>query len=359
MTRRSIVLLITVAVLGGAGYYYWTTTHSTPGGPQARAGGFSIPVEATKLEPGTLVLSIPAVGSLRSAESVTISSEIMGRVSRLHIDEGRRVTKGTVLVEVSPEIYDAELVQAEARLTLSRRNHERALELQKQGAGTIRALDEAASALRNDQAAVELAKVRLSKTRITAPFDGVLGLRRVSVGAYLSPGDGIVNLEAIDPIKVDFRVPENSLTSVHVGQPIDVAVDAIPGVVFKGDVYAIDPMIDMSGRSIMIRAQIPNPDATLRPGLFANVRLIVERRENALLLPERALVPIGDDQFVFKIVDGKAAMTKIKTGQRRNGLVEVVDGLSAGDQVVTDGQIKLFDGVGVMVIGASAGMPPQ
>ena len=360
MNPRSNLFLLAVAVLAGTGYYVWTKTHGAPtNGPQVQMGGFSIPVEAAIVAAGPLVRSIPAVGSLRSAESVIISSEIMGRISRLHVEEGRKVAKGTLLVEISPEIYDAELIQAQARLTLSQRNHERALELQKQGAGTIRALDEAAAALRNDLAAVELAKARLSKTRITAPFDGVLGLRRVSVGAYLNPGDAIVNLEAIDPIKVDFRVPENSLTAVHVGQLIDVVVDALPSMSFRGELYAIDPMIDVSGRSVLIRAQIPNPDGRLRPGLFAHVNLIVERRENALLLAERALVPIGNDQFVFTIVDGKATRVKVRIGQRRGGQVEVVEGLSAGDRVVTDGQIKLNDGMPVMVIGDAGGMPAQ
>lgn len=361
MPRRALLFLVLVLSIAAVGYYFASRNGGQQAGPAQGPGpgGFAIPVQAVAVTTDALVQSIPAVGSLRSAESVVIGSEIAGRISKLSIEEGGRVAKGAVLVEVSPEIYQAELTQAEARLTLSRRNHDRALELQRQGAGTVRALDEAAAALRNDEAALQLARVRLDKTRITAPFDGVLGLRRVSVGAYVTPGDPIVNLEAIDPMKVDFRIPEIYLTSVHVGQQIDISVDALPGATFMGEVYAIDPQIDISGRSIVIRANVPNPEGRLRPGLFAHVNLIIDRRENALLVPERALVPIGEDQFVFKVVEGKAALTKIQIGQRQQGRVEVTSGLSPGDLVVTDGQIKLHDGVPVMVLDGRTGMAAQ
>ena len=351
---RALVILVLIAVASAGGYFYFWGPQDAPataqGGPESGpTGGFAVPVEAATVRAGTVVEAIPAVGSLRSTESVLIAPEIEGRISRLRVNEGKRVSAGTLLVELAPEIYQAELAQAQARLTYSKRSHERALKLQRQGAGTQRALDEASANLQNDLAALELAKARLDKTRIRAPFDGVLGLRRVSTGAYVKPGDPIINVEAIDPMKVDFRVPEIYLTTIQVGQKIDISVNALPGHAFTGSVYAIDPLIDVSGRSIVVRARVPNPKGILKPGLFAQISLIVEKREGALLVPERTLVPIGADQFVFKIVDGKAVRTKVTIGNRKSGEVEIVSGLAQGDIVVTDGQIKIADGTPVQV----------
>jgi membrane fusion protein (multidrug efflux system) len=362
MSGRFWFVLLLVGLAAGVAYHYWPRPQQTAAAPAgAPPGGFAMPVEAAKVSLETVTQSIPAVGSLRSAESVVISSEVAGRVSKLNINEGAAVTKGTVLAEIAPEVYEAELAQAEARLTLSRRNYDRAQELQKQGAGTIRALDEASSNLRNDQATLELAKAYLGKTKIIAPFDGVLGLRKISIGAYVEAGNAIVNLDAINPVKVDFRIPEVSLASLYVGQSVDVILAAFRGKTFHGEVVAIDPAADMMGRSIMVRAQIPNPDGQLKPGLFAQVNLIVEKRNDAKLVPERALMPVGDNQFVYKIVEGKATRTQVKIGIRQEGRVEIVEGLGPEDSVVTDGQIKLADGMPVMVLNAQppAGAGPN
>jgi membrane fusion protein (multidrug efflux system) len=169
-------------------------------------------------------------------------------------------------------------------------------------------------------------------------------LRRVSVGDFVNMGDDIVNLEQIDPLKADFRVAESYLGAVRPGQRIELGVDAFPGQAFTGEVYAIDPLIDESGRSILLRARLPNPEHVLRPGLFARVTLVLNERENAIQVPEQALVPQGQDQFVFKVVDGKAAFTKVEVGIRREGMVEITAGLGPKDEVVTAGQLKIRDG---------------
>ncbi len=204
--------------------------------------------------------------------------------------------------------------------------------------------------MRVDQAVLELAKARLDKSMISAPFDGVVGLRKVSVGDFVNVGDDIVNLEQIDPLKTDFRVAEVYLGAVRPGQRIELRVDAFPGETFTGEVYAIDPLIDESGRSIVLRARLPNPDNRLRPGLFVRVALVLNERNGAIQVPEQALVPQGQDQFVFRVVDGKAALTKVVPGLRRDGMVEVVEGLDPNDTVVTAGQIKLRDGAEVQPV---------
>lgn len=355
MRLRQFVFLALIAAVAAGGYYWYAYVRpagdmaATDAGAAPAAGGFAIPVEAAKVVASPLTLSIPTVGTLRSNESVTLSPEISGRIAELHVGEGEAVEAGATIAVLDQSVDKAELAQAQAALELSRANFKRAEELLAKNAGTARSRDEAVAALRNDEASVALARARLEKTVLTAPFDGVLGLRQVSVGQYLDPGTPIVNLEDIDPLKVDFRVPEIYFSVVKVGQPIEILLDAFPDDSFVGTVYAIDPQIDVNGRAIVIRASVPNTDGKLRPGLFARVNLIYESRANVLFVPEQALVPQGEAQSVFKVVDGKATLTPVKIGTRVGATVEIREGLAEGELVVTAGQIKLQDGVPVMV----------
>ncbi|MBL8660419.1 MAG: efflux RND transporter periplasmic adaptor subunit, partial [Rhodospirillales bacterium] len=206
------------------------------------------------------------------------------------------------------------------------------------------------ASLDSDRAKVDLAEARLDKTRITAPFSGMIGLRRVSVGDYVSSGEDLVNLESIDPIKVDFRIAERHLSDLRAGQELELEVDAYPGRRFRGRVFAVDPQVDPGGRSIALRAEVPNPDGLLRPGLFSRIRLVLNVRDDAITVPEQAIIPVGEERYVFTVVDGKAVKTKITLGQRGPGWVEVTRGLSAGDVVVTAGQLKIREGSAVEVM---------
>jgi membrane fusion protein (multidrug efflux system) len=182
----------------------------------------------------------------------------------------------------------------------------------------------------------------------------VVGLRKVSVGDFVGVGQDMVNLEQIDPLKADFRVAEIYLAALRRGQRIELTVDAFPGENFTGEVYAIDPLIDESGRSILLRARLPNSDGVLRPGLFARVTLVLNEREDAVQVPEQALVPQGQDQYVFRVVDGKAVFTEVSVGIRREGMVEILDGLGPDDEVVTAGQLKIRDGAAVNPVAAGS-----
>src|SRR5690606_32158092 len=212
---------------------------------------------------------LQSVGTLASDESVSIAAEVPGRIAEISFREGQAVNKGDVLVKLDNALVRAELTNVEAGLRLAESNFARANSLSQSGAGTTRARDEAKAALETSTAAVELARVRLDKTEIRAPFDGVVGLRQVSVGAYAQIGEVLVNLEKIDPLKLDFRLPEINLGDVAVGQKVEITVDALAGRVFEGEVYAIDPMVDVNGRALKIRARLLNPENVLRPGLFA------------------------------------------------------------------------------------------
>ncbi len=328
------------AAKGGAG---------APGGP----GGQAAAVEVAQVATTSLPQIITAVGSLRSDESVTLRPEVAGRISAIHFQEGQRVAKGAPLVRLDAAVTDAELQQARANLVLAKSKFDRAVDLARQNFISGQAKDEAENNYKVAQAAVALVEAKLAKTEIKAPFAGIIGLRVVSVGDYVKEGADLVNLEAIDPLKVDFRVPETFLRQVQVGQSVEVALDALPGKSYDGRVLALNPLVDAAGRAIVIRAQVKNQDSALRPGMFARVRLITRAERDALMLPEEALVPQGTEQFVFRVVDGKAARVKVETGQRRDGKVEVVRGVDKGDVIVIAGQQRLRDGVPVRFAGAA------
>jgi membrane fusion protein (multidrug efflux system) len=311
----------------------------------------AVPVEAAKVTAAPLSEQVTAVGTIFSNEAVTVSSEIPGRLQEIHFQEGQPIEKGAPLFTLEDSVYRAQLADAEAKLKLAEQTHKRRTTLLSSQYATAQSADESASAVAVNTAAVELARVQLEKAHIVAPFSGIVGLRRVSVGEYITAGQALVNLEAIDPVKADFRVPEKFLPAIRVGRAIRIKVDAFPGDSFEGKVYAIDPRLDVSGRSLLVRAVVPNGDQRLRPGLFARVTVLLQLKEDALTVPEQAIVPQGDSQFVFKIMDGKVHLTKVITGTRRDGRVEIVDGLAAGDQVVTAGQLKIRDGSAVSIVG--------
>ena len=309
-----------------------------------------MPVEAVPVRVGAVARTITAVGSLLSNESVVIRPEVAGRISEIAFKEGQRVSRGTVLVRLDDSVAKATLAQAQASIAFDKAELARAEELLSRNAGPARTRDQAVARLQADQAAVQLAQAQLEKLTIAAPFDGVLGLRKVSVGDVVAAGKDIVNLEAIDTLKLDFRVPESYLPAVKVGQALAVSVDAFGGRKFQGEVYAIDPLIDVNGRALAVRARVPNADGALRPGLFARVTLTLTVDQNAVLVPEQAVVAFGTEQFVFKVVDGKVVQAKVKLGDRRNAEVEISEGLSPQDVVVTAGQLKIRDGAPVMVM---------
>lgn len=359
--KAFVALALLVAVGLGA---YWYQTRQSAGlasgagdsrpadtsPPKPTSTGFAMPVEATRVAVRPARRSTTAVGTFRSFESVIIRPEVSGRVTELSFKEGEKVKAGTVLVQLDDTLERATLSQAKSQLDLAKSNFERAQTLLSRNAGTVKALDEARAQLQTSRAALDLAQARLDKMTLKAPFDGTLGLRKISVGAYLAPGAEIVNLEQTDPLKIDFRVPEIFLPAIKVGARIAVRADAFPGRSFEGEIYAIDPLVDEAGRSIVMRARIANPDDVLRPGLFARIDVALDVRPDAIFVPEQSIVPVGDDAYVFKVVDGKAALAKVGLGMRRTGQVEVLSGLQDGDTVVTAGLLRIKDGAAVTVV---------
>lgn len=319
--------------------------------PMAANGADGTPVEVARITPKSMTSHVEAVGTLRSDESVILRPEITGRVTKILFTEGQPVAAGAPLVDLDSSTYAADLAVARSDLKLAQADAERARTLYAQRAGTARAQDEANARLSSAQAAVALAEAQLAKTHIVAPFAGILGLRQFSVGDVVQPGQSLVNLEAIDPLKLDFSVPELMLSRLQVGQSVQITVDALPGQVFTGEVYAINPLVDERGRSIALRARIDNPQGLLKPGLFARVRLTTEVRDAAILVPEQAIVPRNGALFVFKVNGDTVEMVEVKLGERLVGEVEVVNGVSPGDTIVTSGQQRLRDKAVISVVG--------
>jgi membrane fusion protein, multidrug efflux system len=324
---------------------------------RSRRGDRPIAVEAAIARGATTTTDIRAIGSLRSDESVQIASEIGGRIEEIKFTEGAIVATGDVLVKLDDDLAEAQVADAKARFELAEANDKRARQLSASGFATEKAFDEAATKFEIARATLELERVRLAKHVVNAPFAGVVGLRKVSPGSFIAVGTPIVNLEKIDVLKVDFKLPELFLASVGVGQTVDVIVDAHPGRTFVGEIYAIDPLVDVNGRALALRARLPNPDLLLRPGLFARVLVRGKQTREVVLAPESAIVPRGGETFVFRIDAGKAMETRVKLGERRGAEVEILEGVMPNTQVVTAGQLKLRNGAAVDIV--DAGRPPS
>lgn len=359
-SKKILVSVVSVLALGALGTYAYYANRSPlapqAAGEQPRAGapatgrphaGFAIPVETAKVALETLQEDVNAVGSLRSNESVVVRPEISGRIGAIHFTEGARVSKGAPLFQLDSSTQAAEVQQARANLALAQTNFTRTEELEKSKFVSANARDQALNGLKVAQANLALAEARLAKTQILAPFNASIGLRQISVGDYVKEGQDLVTLEDMSALKLDFRLPENYFGKVKLGQQVEIRIDAFSGLTFKATLMAIDPLIDQAGRSLSLRAKLDNPEGKLRPGMFANVRLILSERASAITIPEEALVPVGTDQYVFKVVEGKAQRVQVRIGLRRNAKVEVTEGLRPGDVVMTAGQLKVMDGAAV------------
>ena len=305
-----------------------------------------------------------AVGNLRSRQSVVLRPEVSGRITQLNFRDGDRVRKGQLLVQFDDQLPVAQTKQSQAELSIAMANHKRNQDLASQNFISQRTVDESAASLEVAQAKLALSQATAARLKIVAPFDGMTGIRSVNPGDYLKDGADIVNIEDIDAVFVDFRLPERFLTKIRKGQRADVDLDALPGRKFVALVQAIDPLIDANGRSVSVRACIDNRSLSLRPGMFARVTAVFGERARALVVPEEAIVPQGPRLFVIKVVDGPEKDSKIservevKVGIRRPGRVEITEGLAEGDVIVIAGQQRIQkDGsaVRVMQLGRPAG----
>lgn len=332
------------------------------GGP-AGAGGPAA-VELGKVEVLRIEDDAQAVGSLRAVQTVIVRPEVSGRITKLGFTDGARVRKGQLLVQLDNTLQDAQLKQALAQSSIARTNLQRSRELLSQNFVSQSAVDQNAAALEVAEAQVALARAQLSRLAIMAPFDGVVGIRSVAIGDYVKDGADLVSLEDRSRMWVDFRLPERFVGQTKVGQAVEVSLDAMPGKPFAGKVEALDALVDANGRSLLVRARIDQPGVELKSGMFARARIVFAVRERALMVPEEALLPQGGKQYLIKAVpapggaasavagngSGPALVSQrieAKLGVRQAGKVEILEGLTPDDLIVTAGQARVMRGDGL------------
>jgi membrane fusion protein (multidrug efflux system) len=306
-------------------------------------------VEAIVLKPGTISRRITTIGQLRANESVTIHTEMQGRIKEIAFKEGSMVKKGDVLIRFEDEELQAELAKAEADVEYRQVKFDRMTNPQFKGFTRGHDFDQERGNLNVAKAAVELAKAKLAKATITAPFDGKIGLINVSAGAFVDTQKELVTIVDFDPMKIDFKIPEKFIHDIGVGQTAVVKLDSFPEHPFQATVEAIDSRVDPQTHSIAVRASIPNEDGKLQTGLFGSVGVIIGVKNDALLVPESALGREGDIEYVWVVVNGKSARKRVLTGTKENGQVEITAGLRVDEIVVTSGQLKLGEGTAVKI----------
>ncbi len=313
-----------------------------PGGPQG-----PVAVEVARAERRTLVDEAQGVGSLRSRQGVMLRPEVSGRVAQIGFRDGQPVRRGQVLVQLDDTLQRAQLQQAEAQAAIARTNLQRSRELFAQQFVSASAVDQNAAALQVAEAQVALAQAQVARMRVLAPFDGRAGIGNVNLGDYVKDGADLVNLEDSRSMLVDLRLPERFAARLKPGLAVQFDVDALAGQRFEGRVEALDSQIDANGRSLLLRARVDNPGLVLKAGMFARANVVFSVRENAVVVPEEALVPQGGRQWLVLVVDGpegKPVSRRIEArlGLRQPGVAEVLAGVQAGDRVVTAGHARLM-----------------
>lgn len=341
-TPRVLLFVVVAAGLAAASYFGLQQNSKNPA-PKAASG--PVVVETALAQSIDLQDAITAIGTLRAAESVVIKSEVSGRIEKISFVDGSRVKKGDVLIAFDAAVQRAQVDQAKAEHDLSIAKLKRTQELFDKKFLSAAALDDAKATEKIVQARLALAQANLEKMSLRAPFDGSIGIRQVSVGDYIKEGVDLVNVEDVSSMKADFRVPEQVSGRLRMGQSVNLESDAYVGQRFPARVTAIDPSVDAAGRSVLMRAVLKDSSQRLKPGMFVRVRLVLETKPNAIVIPEESIVTQQGRLIIFKVVDGKAVAAPVKTGLRTTvdgkAVVEVVEGLSAGEMVVTAGQIKI------------------
>jgi membrane fusion protein (multidrug efflux system) len=379
--------LAVIALLGAAGFGGWyayqggyfsnqpASEQSASSGARANRGGSSGPatVEVDTVKTGRIVEIREAVGTVRAYESITVTSRVAGVIEEIGFEEGQKVKAGDVLVQLDAAERRADIDQAvaEANRAVAQRNEigiklERAQALNRTGAGTSAQVEDLTAQMKSLEGAIasaqaqrKAAEARLEDMTIRAPFNGRVGTRSVSLGAYIAPGTRITSLDDLSKVRLDFAVPENLLGRLEPGQPVRATSSAYRGRTFAGKVSTIDPRVDQATRTARLTAEFDNPDEALKPGMFLAVSLEVSSNDEAVVVPEEAIVSEGLRHVVYPVKDNRVERRVITIGQRQGGKAEVVEGLQAGETIVILGVQRVRPGAEVIArpLGSSASEP--
>lgn len=344
VNRRGIAIGFAALVVIALILWMWLgadakVSASNPAGREIQAA--SVVTTQPQIKP--FAQEVEALGTVRANESVDITAKIADRVAAIHFKEGQHVRKGDLLVELDSAEARADLAAAEAALSESRGQFKRSRELYETRALSEAQLDQLQAALLANEARAAAARSRVNDRMIVAPFSGRVGLRNVSVGGLVNPGQVITTLDDLSVVKLDFAVPEVFLSLLKPQLPVAASSGAYPGDAFAGRVVSIGTRFDPTTRSVTIRALIDNPGHRLRPGMFMTVKLVRAERET-LMLPERAIVPEDTRHYVFTVDDGRARKREVVLGRRRPGEVEILQGITPEDHVIVEGTLNVRDG---------------
>lgn len=336
----AIVGITVVAVAVGR----WVMTHESKVREETDR---AIPVVTAPARVGPIVETYGAIGTASANEAVMITSKVTGIVRSIDFNEGEMIPAGKVLVELEDRELKANLSAAQADVRNAKQTYDRTVKLAAGQNAPQARVEELQAALQSAQARADATAARLADMTITAPFAGKLGLRRISLGTLIQAGTVITTLDDASIIKMDFSVPETLLSALSPGQSIEAITGAYPDRRFVGTVRTIDSRIDPSTRAFAVRAEIPNNDGVLKPGMLLTLQLALARRESAILIPEEALVPQGDKQFVYVVEDGKARRKEVEIGSRMKGTVEIRSGIEPTAVVLIGGTQRVRDGTPV------------
>src|SRR5256886_2092339 len=348
------------AVVAGAVVAISGCKKGKAGGAGDPGGGapMGMPVEVVVARTDTVRDEISATGQIEAVQSIDLRPEVDGRIVEILIREGQEVEQGTPLFKVDDAQLKAQVAQLEAQRDLAQQALARAKDLAQQNASSTADLEKAEAEARGAQAQYDLQRIRLERTTVRAPFAGVVGQRYVSLGDYVTNSTKLASLHTVNPQRATFQVPERFAHELRPGQRVSFRVAAIAGRDFTGEVDFVDPVIQLPGRTILVKARVPNPARLLQPGMFIEARLVTAVRPQAVVVPEDAVVPAEGSSFVWVVAAGKADRRKVNLGVRTPGFVEVTDGVKAGEQVVTGGLAMLAPGAPAMPRGLEREPPP-
>jgi membrane fusion protein (multidrug efflux system) len=304
-----------------------------------------MPVDAATAQYQTLVDGVRATGRVEAVDAVELRPDEQGRVMAILFREGQHVTRGTPLIKIDDAMLRAQAERAVADRDLATQQLQRVRHLRSQNASSVADLERAEAAARSAAASVAVLALQIERTTVRAPFSGVVGQRFVSVGDYVTPASRLLTLQTVDPQRAVIEVPERHAVRLREGQTVEFTVAAVPGRVFRAQVDFIDPVVQDELRTIVVKGRAPNPDRVLRPGMFIEARLATATRSNAVVVPEDAVQPLRTANVVWAVADGKASRRVVQLGARSQGVVEIVSGVRAGEQVVVGGLERMAEGV--------------
>jgi len=348
----AIVVLLALVALFARGRFGTGASASQSGGGDGAAAAAGappsmppMPVDVDVARQQSVVDAVRATGRIEAVQAVDLRPDEQGRITALLFREGQSVAQGTPLIRIDDAMLRAQAERAKADRDLARQQLERVRRLRAENASSPADLERAEAAARSAEAALALLELQIARTTVRAPFGGVIGQRFVSTGDYVTTSTRLLTLQTVDPQRAVIEVPERHAVALRPGQTVEFTVAAQPGRTFRGHVEFIDPVVQDTNRTIVVKARASNPDHVLRPGMFIEARLATGTRPNAIVVPEDAVQPLRTANVVWAVQDGKASRRVVQLGTRSQGIVEVLGGLKAGEQVVVGGLERMAEGI--------------